>query len=219
MAQDSWGPKHQPQYSGNGVPADAADLSQIANFAALVGNRKVGTSADRAALGADEKWPGLEFYDTDTLASWLYVADAGGGSAGWINPSMRFAQFSTLAAGVPDGGPFQQGTITKVSGKTAGGDFATLANNQITLVPGLYDITWTLKMNVQQPTTARTGYVQFEVPGETEAFRTEYGPGGDTATAKGAFMLLQPAAPTFTFYKQGGGTPSVTGTIRIRKDA
>ncbi|MFJ3029814.1 hypothetical protein ACIPEQ_13305 [Curtobacterium sp. NPDC087080] len=218
MAQDSWGPKHQPQYSNVGVPADAADLSQIANFAALVGNRKVDTSTARAALGADEKWPGLQWYDTDTLANWLYVADAGSGSAGWVNPDMRFAQFTTLAGGVPDGGPYSQGTITAVSGKTVGGGFATLANNKITLDPGEYDITWTLKLNVSQPTSARTGYVQFDI-GESEPFRAEYGSGGDTAAAKGSFLLTQATAPSFTFYKQGGGTPNATGTIRIRKDA
>ncbi len=213
MTASSFGPKGEPQFKDVDAPDVAVNPTQVAAYAALVGNRKAGTSADRKALTGVAVWPGLEYFETDTGSTFVYTA------AGWINPDMQFAQFTTRAGGVPDGGPYQAGTVTAVGGKTVGGGFATLANNKITLVPGLYDITWTLKMNVAQPTTSRTGYVQFEVSGEPEAFRAEYGPGGDTATAKGSFLLLQPATPNFTFYKQGGGTPDVTGTIRIRKDA
>ncbi len=205
------GPQNQPRFDINDDPDFAADPTAVSDYAAIVGNRKKGTAAQRQALSGSDVWAGLEFYETDTGFTFLYTGTA------WIN--MQFAYFSTLAGSVPDGGPFQAGTVTPISGKTIGGGFATLSSNKITLSPGAYDITWTLKLNVQQPTSARTGYVQFEVSGETESFRSEYGPGGDTATAKGAFVITQPATPNFTFYKQGGGTPSATGTSRIRKDA
>lgn len=71
--QDSWGSKNQPQYSGVGIPADAADLSQLGNYAALVGNRKALTSAQRVALTGNDRWAGLEVFETDTGTLWLYT--------------------------------------------------------------------------------------------------------------------------------------------------
>jgi len=72
MARDSSGAKNQPQYANTGTPADAADLSEIANFAAAVGNRKVGTSGERTALGGADVWAGLVFSETDTGIDYRY---------------------------------------------------------------------------------------------------------------------------------------------------
>jgi hypothetical protein len=216
MAVDSYGARRQPQFLGSGAPDDAADLTTVAQYAADYGNYMADTSAVRQALPANMKWPGLLFFETDTGRTYLWY-DLGSG-ADWINPPMRVAQFTTLAGGVPDGGPYAPGTVTAVPAKTINGGFVTLASNKLTLEPGSYSITWTLRMNVSQPTAARTGYVQIDF-GEGEPIRSEYGPGGDTGAASGIMTLLQPTTLTPTFYKQGGGTPNVSGTIRIRKDA
>jgi hypothetical protein len=71
VAHDSFGTKNQPQYAATGAPADAADLSELANYAALVGNRKVGTHSQRTALAGGDIWPGLRFFETDTLIEFL----------------------------------------------------------------------------------------------------------------------------------------------------
>jgi len=64
MARDSSGTKNQPQYAGTGAPADAADMSEIANYAALVGNRKIGPSSARTTATGADVWEGLEWWDT-----------------------------------------------------------------------------------------------------------------------------------------------------------
>ncbi|AGW41749.1 hypothetical protein O159_23110 [Leifsonia xyli subsp. cynodontis DSM 46306] len=59
------------------MPAQAADLSEVSNYAAGVGNRKTGTSTTRTGLTGADVWDGLEFYETDTGATWEH------GSSGW----------------------------------------------------------------------------------------------------------------------------------------
>lgn len=77
MAADSYGPKGEPQFAGSGVPQDAADLSLVATWAAKVGNRISGTSAERAAPTGWVPTPGLEFYETDTGLTFVFVAAVG----------------------------------------------------------------------------------------------------------------------------------------------
>lgn len=77
MAHDSVGGKNQPQYSSAGVPASAADLSEVANWAAYNGNRKSDTESVRSGLTGADVWDGLEFYTTDTKKLWTYVVGTG----------------------------------------------------------------------------------------------------------------------------------------------
>lgn len=72
------GSKNQPQFLGTGAPATAADLNEIANYAALVGNVKVLDTTGRTALSGNQRWPGLIVFDTTT--STLYIWDG----AGWV---------------------------------------------------------------------------------------------------------------------------------------
>lgn len=91
MARDSSGTKNQPQYSSSGVPAQAADLSEVSNYAAGVGNRKTGTSTTRTGLTGADVWDGLEFYETDTGATWLY-------KGGWARRQLMRLGRSRLAS-------------------------------------------------------------------------------------------------------------------------
>jgi len=75
MARDSSGPKGQPRYDALGVPADAADLTELGDYAALVGNRKALTSAQRQALSGSDRWVGLEVAETDTNLTYIYTAE------------------------------------------------------------------------------------------------------------------------------------------------
>lgn len=64
-ADDTPGAKGNPRFRGTGAPATATDLNILSEHAALVGNQKVGTTAERdAATLAGAVWVGLEWYDT-----------------------------------------------------------------------------------------------------------------------------------------------------------
>jgi hypothetical protein len=76
MARDSSGPKNEPQYAGTGAPSDAADLSEVATYAANVGNRKVGTTTTRTGLSGADVWEGLDFWDTTLNALFRYRSGA-----------------------------------------------------------------------------------------------------------------------------------------------
>lgn len=76
MARDSSGTQNQPQYSATGASADATDLSEVANFAALVGNRKVGTTSQRTTAAGADVWEGLLWADTTTGIEYRYTAGA-----------------------------------------------------------------------------------------------------------------------------------------------
>lgn len=83
MARDTSGPKNEPQYSTNGVPADAADLTELGAYAALVGNRKALTNSQRTGLGGADRWVGLEVYETDTGDVYTYTA------SGWVRTQRK----------------------------------------------------------------------------------------------------------------------------------
>lgn len=76
MARNSSGPKNEPQYSATGAPSDAADLSEVATYAATVGNRKVGTTSARTALSGADVWEGLDFWDTTLNVLFRYRSGA-----------------------------------------------------------------------------------------------------------------------------------------------
>lgn len=88
MARDSTGPKGEPQYSGSGVPQDAADLTEVAAYAAKYGNYRADTSAIRNSLSGTDVWPGLTFYETDTGVTYRY-GDTGWEFATTIAPRLR----------------------------------------------------------------------------------------------------------------------------------
>lgn len=93
MAADSHGDKNEPQYAGSGIPQDAADLTEVAAYAAKVGNRRVGTTDQRnAAIGTSDVWEGLEWYDTTDDNTYLWSGPTSGwvprfGDTLWITPT------------------------------------------------------------------------------------------------------------------------------------
>lgn len=71
MAADSYGARGEPQFAGSGSLATAEDLTLLGSRTAVVGNRMVGTSAERLALNSRvtdprQMWPGLQFDELDT---------------------------------------------------------------------------------------------------------------------------------------------------------
>lgn len=82
MARDTSGAKNQPQFSSGGVSSQAADLSEVANYAAYNGNRKVDTSTVRGPLAGADLWEGLQFRETDNPSGAYLTYEVVGGS--WV---------------------------------------------------------------------------------------------------------------------------------------
>ncbi|MFF9565722.1 hypothetical protein ACF1AJ_20405 [Leifsonia sp. NPDC014704] len=98
MARDNSGLKNEPEYLGTGVPADAADLTELGKYAAFTGNRKVGpavgtatgpggSNTGRTTSTGKDVWEGLEWEDTTDGftykyrgGSWVRIFD----DTGWI---------------------------------------------------------------------------------------------------------------------------------------
>lgn len=72
MASELSGTKNQPYFLASGAPAIDVDPGLVADYAAEVGNRKVGTNTERLALTGKDLWDGLEFYETDTNDQYVY---------------------------------------------------------------------------------------------------------------------------------------------------
>ena len=117
MAQDSIGPKGQPQFSGLGAPDMAVDPGLVADYAALVGNRKVGTTAQRLALTGVEVWEELAFGDTSLGIEFTRIGGA------WIPDAIQIQKngVNSIAVGlvqvgigkvVGSGGAFTGANIT-----------------------------------------------------------------------------------------------------------
>lgn len=67
------GEKNQPRFLDGGAPDLASDSNLISDFAALVGNRKVLTQAQREGLTGKEVWERLNVADTTTKLDYQYV--------------------------------------------------------------------------------------------------------------------------------------------------
>lgn len=72
-----FGAKGNPQFDPDGAVEDWVDFTAVGEYAARVGNRIVGTRAERLALvtspGAEQKtWEGLEFEQTDGVDKGLW---------------------------------------------------------------------------------------------------------------------------------------------------
>lgn len=105
MASESSGPKDQPYFSSSGAPAIDVDPGLVADYAALVGNRKVLTTAQRLALTGKAVWDGLEVWDTDLKS--LFVRDTGA----WV---LLFSLPATGTAGLDSTNWNTPGTMSLV---------------------------------------------------------------------------------------------------------
>jgi hypothetical protein len=108
LAHDSLGARLAPQYAGTGAPSDAADLSEVATYAATYGNYAAETSTARGARTGSSLWAGLMVTETDTNLTWLYTTGwqlLGHGSLYWrgdsyVTLSSTFATAYTAIAGL-----------------------------------------------------------------------------------------------------------------------
>lgn len=77
------GPRNQPQFLAGGAPDLGADENAIADYAAKVGNRRVGTTAERLAATGLDVWEGLSWRDATDGITYDRVG------TGWVAMSSR----------------------------------------------------------------------------------------------------------------------------------
>lgn len=97
MARNSSGAKNQPQYAGTGGLSTAADLSEIANYAALVGNRKALPNADRVLAAGADVWEGLDWYETDLGSTYRFMGGI------WVLYNLPWVDFTPSVSGFATG--------------------------------------------------------------------------------------------------------------------
>lgn len=73
MASSSKGAKNQPHFAESDAPDVAGNPTEVSDYAAEVGNRKVGLSTDRTGLTGSDVWDGLEFLETDNGDRWVHL--------------------------------------------------------------------------------------------------------------------------------------------------
>lgn len=118
MARDTSGSKNQPQYVNGGVSAQAADLTEVALYASLIGNRKIGPTTGTAtgpggmntgrttSSGADV-WEGLEWHDTTDGNTYKYLSGSWVlvfGDTGWSTLTVSGTGWSSAGDGTYDTG-------------------------------------------------------------------------------------------------------------------
>lgn len=101
--------------------ADGEDLTILAQLATTIGTRRAGTTDERNSLAAIWKFPGLEFFDTTELMTYVWV-DLGSG-IGWQRKRVvRGGHFGGDSGGTVNA----DGTTAIAHGGTTAPDAVTL---------------------------------------------------------------------------------------------
>lgn len=158
MSVSSRGSHGEPQFVSSGnLPTFPADLTEVSNFARLVGNRKVGTSSERTALTGSALWNGLEFHETDTGLS--YHRQAGG----WIRqPSgLNGIILKSGVSNVTTNGS-GDGSISFPSAFPAQFTFALMQDALASMGPGAIDY----RVNIAASTTTTLNFRAYNSVGD-----------------------------------------------------
>jgi len=107
------------------------DINKVADFAAEVGNRRVGTSAERAALSGAELLVGLRFGDLTDSLEYQYTA-TGWVVAGGLESTANVTVFGTGWSITPGGGHVprlhRQGRLVTLHGAVTLGAGGNVSN-------------------------------------------------------------------------------------------
>ncbi|QKS21001.1 hypothetical protein HUN58_14690 [Curtobacterium sp. Csp1] len=128
MAADDHGPKGNGIYSAAGGSDDGADLTEIAAYAATVGNRKVGSTAQRNAAVTEENgtWEGLIWGDTTDGNEYRFTS----GSWAVLFPQVRDTKYASR--GIVGLGPNETTVLASTTVTIPNGRTATLRCSGVT---------------------------------------------------------------------------------------
>lgn len=116
------GPHNQPRFDVNDDADFAADMTTVSDYAAKVGNIRVGPTTDRTSASGLDVWEGLWWSDTTdglmyryTGTSWIpYLGDSG-----WKTPAPLAGTAGTAQYRKRNGMVFFQGTWTPTADSQA----------------------------------------------------------------------------------------------------
>jgi hypothetical protein len=206
MAHDSLGPKNQPVFSAAGPPADAADLTEVGEYASVVGNRKADLSTVRTSLSGADVWPGLEFYETDTDITYRYR------STGWYRAG-RGTWRGTRSQLIGNASLSSLGAFSTDSGDSSATDFVSSSASGITLIEGEYDITMTYVIGA-----ASTGRCFLQMVVNNQIVRCPVGAGEDTFSGSANFWVGSGGATIqLSVFQTTGGNQTGTVSVLISK--
>lgn len=136
----------------------------------------------------------------------------------------RAATYTTLSAGVADGGPNGIGSITQVDAQTVNNDFATVSGSTFILTAGTYVVSASATHSpTTTPSSGRDSFIQLNLTlqgaGGINIGRNSFGPVEDSGNTAATFNVPPGTTATLSpvYYKQGGGTPNLTSRITITK--
>jgi hypothetical protein len=147
MTASSFGPHGEPEFKDGDAPDTALNPSQVGKYAALVGNRRIGTTAQRQAALTEAPsttgtgvWEGLEWFDTQARA--LYVLMDGA----WQQVSGTWTGTCTQSVG--QGGPSGVGRFSRTGGQSSpAADFMSMGGDgRFVLARGSYAMTATMTL-------------------------------------------------------------------------
>jgi|GEM_PF-7016297 len=120
MAAETYGTKGNPQFSASGAPQVDVDPQQAGEYAAVVGNNIVGTTAQRTANvvpngSGKAVWTGLRWFDSSLNAVFEYIG-------GWVRRQvMRVGRARlTTATVVTAASPSWMDILTVTADSTGG---------------------------------------------------------------------------------------------------
>lgn len=116
------GTKNNPQFLDGGAPDLATDANLISAYAAKVGNRRTGTTAERNAATGKDVWEGLEWFDTTLRRIFLYLNGSWVATVGFTNaPNSASGGLTPGGVTVPAGAViFEQRFYTEFTTGTGG---------------------------------------------------------------------------------------------------
>lgn len=167
MARDSSGTKNEPQYAATGAPADAADLTELGVYAALVGNHKILTATQRAGLTGADRWVGLFVTESDTGDTYQYT------SGGWVWV-LSLGTYSTVAPNA--GWAIASSTGSAIRYRKRGNMVEILPqeyarSSELTVAPGARQDVATLPAGSRPAATSAAGVGSIGVDGNLGASR------------------------------------------------
>ena len=151
LSSESSGPKNQPYFAANGAPEIDVDPGLVADYAAKVGNRRVGTTAERNAAAGKDLWESLIWGDTSdgneykrTGSAWIrqsapvamaagrsqIVTPAGSGSSVTVNlPAGSFSVPPIITVSMGADSEYMSNRVLSVWSKTATSFVVGLSNS------------------------------------------------------------------------------------------
>ena len=133
-ASSTRGPKGQPRFPANEAPDLGVDEEIVADYAAKVGNRRVGTTAERdLAESSGDVWEGLLWGDITDKHEYEHVG-------GVWKQLLAHAEYTLTVTSLPDDTLFTNFNFAADAERTTDSTFSSIYSSRLRLEPGIYSV-------------------------------------------------------------------------------